>query len=144
MDAWLMISIVGFVLIAAAVFCMFRFTAKDMRRCRIQIEDVSLDDAITAREMMVDFLERKIREAGRRCDECKEAGCDGSLVLRDSMDIAKAIMLAHEVGGRLVLRKSGEGDVEDTLNTVLEVKKKLSEMDMERAKRLQRKQRGRL
>lgn len=141
MDAWLMISIIGFVLFFAAIFCMFYFTAKDMKRCRIRLENTSLDDAITAREMMVNFLEKKIRDAGRRCDECNEAGCDGSIVLRDSMDIAKAIILAHEVGGRLVLRKSGDWDVESPLNTVHEVKKKLSEMDVERAKRLERKKR---
>ena len=141
MNAWLMISIIGFVLIVAAVFCMFYFTAKDMRRCRIRLEKISLDDAITARKMMVDFLEKKIREVGRRCDECKEAGCDGSFVLRESMDIVKTIILAHEVGGRLVLKKSGDGDVENPLNAVLDVKKKLSDMDIERAKRLERKNR---
>lgn len=141
MNTWLMVSIIGFVLIVAAVFCMFYFTAKDVKRCHIRLEKTSLGDANTAREMMVDFLEKKIRDVGRRCDECKEAGCDGSFVLRNSMDIAKAIILAHEVGGRLVLRKSGDGDVEDPLNTVFEVKKKLSDMDIERAKRLESKNR---
>jgi hypothetical protein len=61
--------------------------------------------------------------------------------LRDSKDIATLVHCVHKVGGRLVARRVDRKDIECKTNTVLEVKKKLTELDIERAKRVNRKYR---
>lgn len=86
--------------------------------------------------MMVSFISGKLYNSGRKMDECGEAGCDGSSVLMGSKDISLLVKAAHSVGGQLVLRKESDLDIECDENTALEVKKKLTDIDIARAKRI--------
>ena len=61
--------------------------------------------------------------------------------MRKSKDIATLVHCVHKAGGRLVARRVERKDIECGENTVLEVKKKLTELDIERAKRVDRKYR---
>lgn len=91
--------------------------------------------------LLVSFISGKIHRSARKWNECQEAGCDGSSILMDSKDISVLVKAAHSVGGQLVVRKVADHDIECDKNTVLEVKKKLTDLDIERAKRIRRKER---
>lgn len=98
-------------------------------------------DCMEATRMMTGFVKDGLVSDGRALDECLEAGCDGFLTLHESKDIARLVCAAHEVGGRIVLRKVAAHDVECVANTELEVKRKLTGIDIRRARRIQRKSR---
>lgn len=117
------------------------FGAKTADRMGVAAEMVKLEDAKTAAEMMLDFLSNSMEGLDRRHNECTKAGCDGYDVMRGSLEIAKAVMCAHRMGGRLVLRKKADRDIENPANAVLDVSKILSEMDIARAKIIRRKYR---
>ena len=99
------------------------------------------EDSREAAKMLVDYLHECTEGEKRHHDECNQAGCDGLFTLRNSKDIATLVHCAHKVGGRLVTRRVERKDIECEANTVLEVKKKLTELDIERAKRIDHKYR---
>ena len=102
---------------------------------------ITPEDSREAAKMLVDYLHECTEGEKRHHDECNQAGCDGLFTLRDSKDIATLVRCVHKVGGRLVARRVDRKDIECEMNTVLEVKKKLTELDIERAKRVNRKYR---
>lgn len=102
---------------------------------------ITPEDSREAAKMLVDYLHECTEGEKRHHDECGQAGCDGLFTLRDSKDIATLVHCVHKVGGRLVARRVDRKDIECEANTVLEVKKKLTELDIERAKRVNRKYR---
>lgn len=102
---------------------------------------ITPEDSREAAKMLVDYLHECTEGEKRHHDECNQAGCDGLFTLRDSKDIATLVRCVHKVGGRLVARRVDRKDIECETNTVLEVKKKLTALDIERAKRVSRKYR---
>lgn len=100
---------------------------------------ITPEDSSEAAKMLVDYLHMATDGDKRHNDECGQAGCDGYPILRKSKDIATLVHCAHKTGGRLVARRVDRKDIECEANTVLEVKKKLTELDIERAKRVNRK-----
>lgn len=127
---------------AIVVFAWSMLWAKSKQNSRFKIsnKEVFMDDCIEAAKMMVNFIYDGIDEK-RKHNECKDAGCDGYFTLLDSKDIASLVMISHKMGGRIVLRKIADNDIEKVDNTVLNVKKKLSELDISRAKRIDQKYR---
>lgn len=122
---------------------IFRYNGRDAERLGVNLgrTDVSTESARMATEMMVRFMEEGMTADGREVDECMDAGCDGTYTLKDSSEAARLVALSHKTGGRLVLRKVAGKDIEAASNTVLEVKKKLTDLDIARAKRIERKYR---
>ena len=96
------------------------------------------DDCAEAARMMVDFIGEGIVE-DRKYNECSIAGCDGRNALRNSRDIANLVKVIHGSGCRLVLRRVADHDMEDPGNTTDEVKDKLADLDIARAKRIENK-----
>lgn len=136
-----LIILVPFVSVVLGIAFWLYFGSKTADKVGVAQEVVKIEDAKTAAEMMLDFLYHGMDGSTRQNRECLDAGCDGHGVMRSSRDITKAVMCAHRAGGRLVLRKKDERDIESSANTMMEVKKVLSEMDIERAKQMRRKYR---
>lgn len=101
-------------------------------------ERVSTEDSAEATRMMVGYLSDMLRLQNKEFTETS-AGCDSLMVLKESNDIAKAVQIIHENGGRLVLRKTDSRDIENKKNTEMEVKKRLTALDIARSKRVKRK-----
>ena len=137
----ILIPLVPFMSVVFGIVSWLYFGAKTADRMGVAAEKVKLEDAKTATEMMLDFLSNSMEGLDRKYNECKKAGCDGYIVMRESLDIAKAVMCVHRMGGRLVLRKKDDRDIENPANSVLDVSKILSEMDIARAKIIRRKYR---
>ena len=101
---------------------------------------VKFEDCEESKRMLLGFIEDALHEQKRR-ESATKVGCSGPFVLMNSKEIAILIKKVHETGGRLVLRKVSDCDIECPENTVLDVKKQLSEMDIRRAKKYQQKKR---
>lgn len=126
-----------------AIAVMFHYAGRDAARLGANLGKIDADteSARIAAEMMVRFMEEGMTADGRKVDECMDAGCDGSYILEDSSDVARVVELSHKTGGRLVLRKVAGKDIEAAVNTVLKVKKRLTDLDISRAKRIELKYR---
>ena len=95
--------------------------------------------------MMMDFLQDSMKDDRSRWQkECTNAGCRGSYVMKDSFDLRKLVKAAHMVGTRIVLRKKSDLDIERKENSKLEVLRVRSELDIRRAKRIEKKYRRKL
>lgn len=77
----------------------------------------------------------------KRTSETEEAGCTSLLVLCNSNDLVKLIEITHLIGGQIVLRKVCDQDIEDIKYTKVDVQKVMTKLDIERAKRIERKKR---
>lgn len=102
---------------------------------------IKLEDSSEAAKMLVGYLHGCTEGEKRHCGEWMYAGCDGFSTLWESKDVATLVHCVHKAGGRLVARRVEKKDIECDANTVLEVKKILSDLDIERAKRINRKYR---
>ncbi len=131
------------VLIAVIAFKILSDIVTEKKSMTMGVRDfrITPEDSREAAKMLVDYLHECTEGEKRHHDECMQAGCDGYMTLRDSKDIATLVHCVHKVGGRLVARRVERKDIECEANTVLEVKKKLTELDIERAKRVNRKYR---
>ena len=130
-------------LIAVIAFKILSDIVTEKKSVTMGVRDfrITPEDSSEAAKMLVDYLHECTEGEKRHHDECSLAGCDGLFTLRDSKDIATLVHCVHKVGGRLVARRVDRKDIECKTNTVLEVKKKLTELDIERAKRVNRKYR---
>lgn len=99
--------------------------------------DTSMEDSKESAGMMVQFIQDGMSGDGRIHNECMEAGCDGYFTLAESKDISFLVETAHLAGGRLVVRRVADRDIECASNTALEVKKELTDLDISRAKRIE-------
>ena len=98
---------------------------------------VNDEDCAESADMLVSFIDDSLYTDGR--SELKESvGCTGLSLLYDSKDVKSLVKKTHQLGGRLVLRKESNGDIERPENTVVEVQKKLEEMDIKRSKLIRR------
>lgn len=142
-NGWLFVAYGLLVAIAVIVFKILSdiITERKSRAMGVRDFRITPEDGREAAKMLVDYLHECTEGEKRHCDECGQAGCDGYRTLRDSKDIATLVHCVHKVGGRLVARRVERKDIECAANTVLEVKKKLTELDIERAKRVNRKYR---
>lgn len=133
--------VVLLILLVAFKICSDIITEKKSRTMGVRDFRIAPEDSREAAKMLVDYLHGCTEGENRHHNECSQAGCDGYMTLRDSKDIAVLVHCLHKVGGRLVARRVDRKDIECEANTVLEVKKKLTELDIERAKRVDRKYR---
>lgn len=118
------------------------FGGKTLKRMGATGENIKQEDCEEATSMIVDYLNHSLWDQGRARGFAEtSAGCDSLTVLRKSREIAEVIKEVHLYGGRLVLRKVDDRDIEDARNTPLEVKKYLTGLDIARAKRVERKYR---
>lgn len=134
---WLLVAIA----VIAFKICSDIIAEKKSMMMGVRDFGIKPEDSGEAAKMLVDYLHGATDGDKRHNDECRQAGCDGGSVLRDSKDIAVLVHCVHKAGGRLVARRVDGKDIECEANTVLEVKKKLTELDIERAKRVDRKYR---
>lgn len=108
---------------------------KQARRFGVRAYSCSEEDSEEATKMLVDFLSDSL-QADERVYKETEVGCDSLFVLRGSKDISRLIKVVHLMGGRLVLRKKLDGDIECIGNGKDDVRKRLTELDIERSKRI--------
>ena len=142
-NGWLVAAHWLLVVIAIVAFkiCYDIITEKKSMMMGVRDFGITPEDSSEAAKMLVDYLHGATDGDKRHNDECGQAGCDGYPILRKSKDIATLVHCAHKAGGRLVARRVERKDIECGENTVLEVKKRLTELDIERAKRVDRKYR---
>lgn len=133
--------LVGWLLVGTIVLAVFLFLGKmqdakkrDMLGCREK--ETKIENCTEAAHMMVNFMHDGMNGDTRQHNECKQAGCDGLFTIKDSKDIVSLVKLVHLTGGRLVVRRVESKDIECEKNTVLEVKKILSDMDIARARHI--------
>lgn len=124
------------------IFGMYsgKVTLRQMKRFGAPMDICERVSCEEASRMMVDFLIDSLEADGRGHRET-DAGCSGLSVLRESKDIPKLIDAVHVVGGRLVLRKRMDCDIENSSNGKTEVQKELSRLDADRSKRVKQKYR---
>lgn len=90
------------------------------------------EDCAESADMVVSFIDDSLYADGR--SELKESvGCTGLSLLCDSKDVKNLIKKVHQLGGRIVLRKESNRDIERPENTTIEIQKKLEEMDIKRS-----------
>ena len=126
---------VDLIAILAAVITRFVYGSRQWKRIGINGEEIKEEECREAAAMLTDFLDTKLDESGKRFEE-SSVGTEGLMTLRESKDVMLLVKHVHECGGRVVIRKISGEDLERNENTALEVKKKLSDMDIERAKRV--------
>lgn len=95
----------------------------------------------TAR-MMVEFIRERMDGKARQDKECS-VGCDGYATMDDSGDIAEMVRLVHCTGCRIVVRKVSEEDIEDPSNDKDTVCRFLDDLDIKKAKRVEKEIYGR-
>ena len=142
---WLFLVLTLGILVAVVCFKILSDKLSEKRCSMMGVHDCSADmeDCREAADMMVRFIHEGMEGTGRFHDECNQAGCDGFFTLTGSADIAALVRSAHLVGGRLVVRRVDDKDIECEKNTVLEVKDALADMDYERSVRIWDKNRRR-
>lgn len=133
--------VVWLILFIAFKICSDIVTEKKSRMMGVRDFGITPENSGEAAKMLVDYLHGATDGDKRHNDECGQAGCDGYLILRNSKDIAVLVRCVHKAGGRIVVRRVDRKDIEREENSVLEVQKKLTELDIERAKRVGRKYR---
>lgn len=121
-------------IVAWVISSMVR-ASKRVKKLGVPTQIVKAEDCRVATQMLVDYLWDNIYKQGRE-DKETSSGCDPLGVLRNSKDIASLIEEVHMCGGRLVVRKVSDSDIECQENTCIKVSQYLSELDMARARRL--------
>lgn len=136
------LNILGIVLIGMALLSVISvvvtesvYGGRRAKRLGVKGEIVKSEDCMVAVEMLIDYLNDSLSLEDRIINGT-DTGCDGLAVLRNSRELADFVAKVHENGGRLVLRKKSDEDIECGENTRLEVEKILSDMDIARAKRI--------
>ena len=94
----------------------------------------------TAR-MMVEFIGERMNGKERQGKECG-VGCDGNFTLSNSNEIAEMVRIAHHIGCRIVVKKVSEEDIEDPSNDKDTACRFLENLDIKRAKRIEKKMCG--
>ena len=132
-ELWFVVVIVG---IIAFKICADLVKEKKERKMGVTSEKCDMIGCNDAARMLVDYIYHRMDGDKRQHEECIMAGCDGNIVVRESKDVGLLVNFVHKAGGRLVARRVSEKDIECENNTVLEVKKQLTELDIARAKRI--------
>ena len=103
-------------------------------------EIVKEDECIEARNLLLfHLMEDGISQ--KRTSETEETGCTSLLVLCNSNDLVKLIEITHLIGGQIVLRKVCDQDIEDKKYAKIDVQKVMTKLDIDRAKRIERRKR---
>ena len=110
------------------------YGGKKLRRLG-SIGVVDKSDCTESTKMLIDYLSDSAKSTGRSLLSM-EVGCDNVFDLRKSKDIARLICKVHEFGGRLVLRRISNEDIECIEHSNLETEKILTDMDIARAKKI--------
>ena len=116
------------------------YGSKQMRRIGA-VHMTQYEDCDEAKRMLVGYIEDALRKQERMGPDNRNIGCSSLWVLSDSKEITLLIKKVHENGGRLVLRKKSDCDIECPENTELEVRKQLTDMDIRRAKAIESRRR---
>lgn len=107
--------------------CFYKYC----NRCGVFITNIlDKNNCVTLAEILTRFISDNTSVKG--LSEFMRLDCTGLCILRESKDVSKLIDMIHGTGGRLVLRRVSDTDIENEKNTVLEVKKILTEMDIKR------------
>lgn len=129
------------VLITIGLFFLFAFLAEDSRKVSRRMKTagmrpkmVKTEDCIEVSHMLNDYIHEVMDDDARQYNECDLAGCSGHNVMRNSKDIRSLVVFAHMAGGRLVVRRVSDEDIEDKKHTPLKVKMLLSDLDIARAR----------
>ena len=137
-------------LIIIGLFFLFAFLVEDSRKVSrrmkaagARLKRVKTEDGMEASHMMNDYIYELMDKDERQHKECDLAGCSGHCVMRNSKEIKALVVFAHLAGGRLVVRRVSDKDIEVEKHTKLEVQKILSDMDIARARSIDAKYRGR-
>lgn len=98
-----------------------------------------LDDTLEANKMMLEFLHHSMDGDSRQWHEC-DKGCEGAMfVMEKDITLAEMIGDIHSVGGRIVLRKVADQDIEKSENTKAVVCRVRADADVELAKSIDKK-----
>lgn len=140
-NGWWVVAMWIVLLVLIIAFKILSDIVTEKRCSMMGVRDyrITMDDSKESSRMLVEFIGECLDMDKRRFKECELAGCDGEMTIRNSKDVAVLINCAHKAGGRIVARRVDSKDIECEENSVFEVKKKLTAMDIERAKRIDRK-----
>lgn len=100
------------------------------------VHEAPYEECEEAKRMLLKWIMDEFDNQGR-VENDTDAGCSSPYVMTESREITMLVKKVHENGGRLVLRKQADHDIECAANTGLEVRKQLSEMDIRRAKNIE-------
>lgn len=115
--------------------------AKLSKKFKIKVDYASWESCDQAKKMLLRFLYDSMDGLERRHSECVSAKCHGLSTLWDSADCTELIDLVHSTGGRLVLRKKSDDDIEVSEHTPDEFHKILKRLDVSRQRMHRKKNR---
>lgn len=121
-----------FIVLVISIVLFFIVKSKISKKFKIKVDYASRENCDQAKKMLLRFLYDSMDGLERRHSECISAKCHGLSTLWDSADCTELIDLVHSTGGRLVLRKKSNDDIEVSEHTPDEFQKILKRFDVSR------------